>query len=69
MPSAWQVLDCELTSAGRRYTVVLGEREYIVLHTFSGDRPGWQFWNANSRTRSDVNAAAKAAILAYEREE
>lgn len=64
MRSAWQVTAHELTSAGHRYTVVLGEREWIVLHTLSG---GWQFWNGHARC--EANAGVRAAVLAYEREE
>lgn len=62
MDSAWQVTDSTLTSAGRRYTVVLGQREWIVLHAPGG----WQFWNGFSRC--EVNAGVRASILAYERE-
>lgn len=64
MHSAWQVVDLELTPGGRRYTVVLGEREWIVLHTFSG---GWQFWNGHARC--DANGGVRASILAYEQED
>jgi len=53
-----------LTPAGRRYTVALGEREWIVLHTDSG---GWQFWNGHARC--EANAGVRSAILTYEREE
>lgn len=55
----------ELTPAGRRYTVVLGEREYIVLHAPGG----WQFFNSQTRKRCDANAGVRAAILRYESEE
>jgi hypothetical protein len=64
MQSAWQVTSTELTPGGRRYTVVLGEREWIVLHTFLG---GWQFWNGHARC--GANAGVREAILRYEREE
>jgi hypothetical protein len=37
--SAWEVVDCQLTDAGHRYTVALGGSEWIVLHTSGG---GWQ---------------------------
>jgi hypothetical protein len=63
MCSAWEVTGYELTSAGRRYTVVLGEREWIVLHATEG----WQFWNG--RARCEANAGVRAAVLAYERDE
>lgn len=63
MPSRWQVVSVELTSAGRRYTVVLGEQEWIVLHS----PEGWQFWNGQARCQA--NAGVRAAILAYELEE
>ena len=63
MPSAWEVTDCVLTPAGRRYTVVLGERERIVLHTDSG---GWQFWNVQAQARCDANGGIRDAILRYE---
>jgi hypothetical protein len=62
MDSAWEVVGCNLTPAGRRYTVVLGEREWIVLHTLSG---GWQFWNGHARC--EANAGVRASILTYER--
>jgi hypothetical protein len=63
MPSRWQVESVELTSAGRRYTVVLGEREWVVLHS----PEGWQFWNGHARC--EPNAGVRASILAYESEE
>jgi hypothetical protein len=59
--SAWQVRDVDSTPAGRRYTVVLGQREWIVLHAGSG----WQFWNGH--TRCEADAGVRAAILDYER--
>lgn len=62
MESAWQVTDMQLTPAGRRYTVVLGSREWIVLHASEG----WQFWNG--RARCEPNAGVRASILAYERD-
>jgi hypothetical protein len=61
--SLWRVTSAYLTSAGRRYTVVLGEREWIVLHTLFG---GWQFWNGHARC--EANAGVKASIHAYEKE-
>lgn len=63
MRSAWEVTGFELTPAGRRYIVVLGEREWIVLHTLTG---GWQFWNGHARC--DSNGGVRAAILDYERD-
>lgn len=61
MESDWQVTGYELTPAGRRYTVVLGQREWIVLHADQG----WQFYNG--RARCEPNGGVRAAVLAYER--
>lgn len=64
MESAWQVTDMMLTPGGRRYTVVLGEMEYIVLH----NPGGWQFFDPQSNMRCDSNAGVREAVLRYERE-
>jgi hypothetical protein len=63
MESAWLVTGVDLTPAGRRYTVVLGDQEWVVLHTDSG---GWQAWNGHARC--DMKAGVRASILTYERE-
>lgn len=62
MESAWQVTDLVLTPGGPRYTVVLGDMEYIVLH----NPGGWQFFDGVARC--DANAGVREAILRYERE-
>lgn len=63
--SAWKVVNHELTPAGRSYTVVLGEREVMVLHVPGG----WQFYNMLTDVRCEPNAGVKAAVRAYERDE
>lgn len=62
MPSAWEVTSHDLTPAGHRYTVVLGQREWIVLHAASG----WQFYDGVARC--EPNGGVREAVLRYERE-
>lgn len=59
--SAWRVTDYELTPAGLLYTVVLGEREWKVIHAHSG----WQAWNGHARC--EISGSVRAAVLDYER--
>lgn len=60
--SAWVVAHAELTDAGWRYIVCLGDDiEWIVLHSASG----WQAWNGHARC--EMRAGVRSAVLDYER--
>jgi hypothetical protein len=59
--SAWEVTDVVDLPEGHRYTLVLKDREVMVLH-----RPAtWRGWNGQSVC--EVTGAMKAAVLDYER--
>jgi hypothetical protein len=61
--SAWEITDVELLPAGRRYTLALGDVEWVVLHAPGG----WQFWNGHARC--EPSGAVRATILDFENNE
>lgn len=63
MRTSWSVTSKEDLDSGVSYAVVSGERELIVLHQGTG----WQFWCPERKARIEPVAAAKSAVLDYER--
>lgn len=59
--SAWEVSDVIDLPEGLRYTLVLKDKEVLVLH----NPAAWRAWNGNSVC--EVSAGMKAAVLEYER--